>query len=806
MPKIEDKRWSQSVEQEIYETWVEEGLHRFVYQHGVHKGIVVFDTPPPYASGRIHVGQAAGYIHMDILSRYFRMKGYAVLLPFYSDRNGLPVEVLIEKQYGINPHEVSVTPEGREKFLELCRRHLDSVVEEQIKVLKKLGCLFDYWPNGTDSDEYRKLTQETFIKLYNNGLIYEAERPVNFCVRCKTALAEAEIEYIEEETYLYYIRFDIKGSDKYVVIATTRPELLKACKAVVYHPDDERYRWLEGLYVINPLYGNEIPIMTYREVDVNFGTGLVMLCSYGDQRDVKAFRDLRLEPEVIIDRNGRLTNAAGVLAGLDVASARAKAAEALEEKGYIVRKERIKHNLPVCWRCKTPVQIINSREWFLKQLEFKDKIKEIALNLNFIPDFHRRKLLEWIDSLSMDWPISRDRYYATEIPVWRCTKCGEVNVPKPGRYYKPWKEHAPLERCVKCGASRENLVGERKVFDTWFDSSITVLYVTAYSEKPWIFENAIKIRPQGYEIIRTWLYYSLLRVYQLTGRPAFDYVRVNGMGLDEKGEAMHKSKGNIVDPEPIVDKYGADAVRFWSATASKIGFDYRYSEQLVKTGSFFVTKLLNIARFISSFDRPGEPKKLRLLDELFIALLNEVLVKVDDGYRNLDVYEPANILYDFTWNYFASHYIEMVKGRAYNEKGRYSRVEQEAAWYTLHYILDRVLRALYPIMPYVTTFVYRKMYGKAIYRESFPEPEEGWLKINTKLIDIIKEVNSEIWSYKKKIGLKLKDRLETTVYVPVDLEGVLDEMIDLHNLDNVKLYTEPPFDAKAIGRYVYLSS
>ncbi|MEM1662390.1 MAG: valine--tRNA ligase [Desulfurococcaceae archaeon] len=800
---IVEKRWDRNLESAIFEKWIREGLHKFNYIEGLHRGIIVFDTPPPYASGKLHIGQAASYIHMDALARYFRLKNYAVLIPFYSDRNGLPVEILIEKQYGINPHEVSSTPEGRENFLKLCSKHLDSVLEDQIRVFKKLGCLFDYWMNGTDSEEYRKYTQASFIKLYRAGLIYEDYRPVNYCPRCRTALAEAEIEYVEEEGYLYYIRFDLVEKEKSVVVATTRPELLRACKALVYHPNDERYRGLEGLHAINPLYGYTIPIMMYHGVDPGFGTGIVMICSYGDQNDVRIFRELGLEPTVIIDRDGRLTSEAGELAGLDIKTARLKAVELLEKKGYLVNKVKIKHNVPVCWRCKTPVEIINCREWFLKQLDFRPEIIRIAENLRFIPEFHRVRLLEWINSLTMDWPISRDRYYATEIPVWRCRKCGEIHVPEPGRYYRTWAEPAPWNQCTKCGAPREYLEGEKKVFDTWFDSSITVLYVTRYFDNPELFEKAIKIRPQGYEIIRTWLYYSLLRVYQLTGKQAFDYVRINGMGLDEKGEAMHKSKGNIIDPEPVVEKYGADAVRFWSAIASRLGYDYRYSEQVIRTGSLFVTKLWNIARFASSFPVIDKDYVLREIDKQIIAYTNKVVKQVDEAYSKLDVYEPINTLYQFTWNVFASHYIELVKSRAYNEKNNYSVDEQRGAWYTIHYVLKRILLTLHPIMPFVTDHLYSKLYGVEIYREVFPEAEKEWLSIDTELLEVTMDINSEIWSYKKKNGLRLSDPIRQIVYLPSITKPVLDEIRDLHRIEKLEIYDDkPPENTLLIGKYV----
>ncbi len=807
-PSIEEKRWNIKYEMELYKQWEEKGLFKFVFDENDPRPIIAIDTPPPYASGKWHVGGAAHYAQIDMIARYFRMKGYNVLVPFYADRNGLPVEVQVEKKYGVNPHEISKTPEGREKFLSLCREFLDKAEAEIVNVWRRLGCSFDYWRNGTDSEEYRKITQATFIELFNRGLIYEAERPVNWCPRCRTTLADAELEHKQVMGYLYYIKFQIKETGEEVVVATTRPEMLKACKALVFNPEDKRYQHLKGKHAINPLYGHEMIITTYPEVDPEFGTGLVMVCSYGDQTDVKMFRDLCLEPEIIIGKDGRMLENTGPLAGLKVEEARLKAVELLKQKGLLVKAERIEHSVPVCWRCKTPIQIIHTREWFLKQLEFKPKLKEIAYKLDFKPEMHRKKLLDWIDAVTTDWPISRDRYYATEVPVWRCKRCGAVLVPEPGKYYRPWKDEPPWDKCPKCGAPKSELEGEKKVFDTWFDSSISVLYVTGYLRNKKLFKKAFNntLRPQGQDIIRTWLYYSLLRVYQLTGKPAFKWVRVTGMGLDEKGEAMHKSKGNVIDPDPFLEKYGADAFRYWAAASAKLGYDYRFSEQVLRTGLLFATKLWNIARFISSFPEPDDPGKLRPIDTATIAYLHKVLERIDKAYSNLDVYEPINEIYQFTWNYFASHYIELVKARAYNREGKYTEEEQKAAWYTLHYIFKRIIRALAPIMPFITDAIHQRLYGSIVHTERFPEPEKEWLEKDSSIAEKISEVNSAIWSYKKKNNIKFKEPLTKKVYLPELYKGVVEELKDLHHLVDVEFYKDkPPAGAIDIGGGVYLA-
>ncbi len=806
-PKLKSTRWDPTRELELIKKWEDEGLYLFEFSRDDPREIIAIDTPPPYASGKWHVGGAAHYAQIDMIARYFRMKGYNVLVPFYADRNGLPVEVQVEKSYGISAHEYAKTPEGRLKFLELCRAFLDKTEEELVNIWRRLGCSFNYWRSGTDSPEYRRITQATFIELFKKGLIYEAERPVNWCPRCKTTLADAELEYIEEDTYLYYIKFPLKNSREHLVVATTRPELLRSCKALAFNPKDERYKGLDGSIAINPLYGHDMPVLKHEIVDPGFGTGIVMICSYGDHADVTMFRDLNLEPLVVVDRDGKLTGEAGPLAGLSIKEARDRAVQLLEEKNLLVKKERVKHTIPVCWRCKTPIQIINAREWFLKQLEYRDSLLKLIEEMEFKPEFHKVKLVDWINSITTDWPISRDRFYATEVPVWRCKKCGATLTPEPGKYYQPWKDPPPWDKCPKCGAPSSELEGERKVFDTWFDSSISVLYVTGYLRNPDLFERAFRntIRPQGVDIIRTWLYYTVLRVYQLTGKPAFKWIRISGMGLDEKGEAMHKSKGNIIDPEPYIEKYGADAFRYWAAASAKLGYDYRFSEPMIKTGLLFATKLWNIARYISNFPEP-DSYELRPIDKATLAYLNRVLSSVDAGYRELDTYTPVNEIYQFTWNYLASHYIELTKSRAYNTTGKYTLGEQKATWYVLHYSLRGILRALAPIMPFVTDAIYRELYGKSVHKEAFPEPEEEYLEESPELALRVIEVNHAIWKYKKERGMKLSQPIERKVFLPIIVKPAHEELVDLHGLANTEYYEDkPPENTVEIGGGVYIS-
>lgn len=798
--KIKEKRWNIKYEEELLALWDKENVYEFKYEKG--KPIFSIDTPPPYASGSWHVGAAAHYAQIDMVARYFRMRGYAVYFPFGVDRNGLPVEVQVEKQIGKKAYEVP-----REEFIKLCSDFLDRVEKEIVYIVYRLGLSADlknYYK--TDSPEYRALTQATFIELWKRGLIYESEQPVIWCPGCKTTLAESEVEYIEKETYLNYIKFKVKETGKDIIVATTRPELLCTCAAIIFNPKDERYRSLEGKHAIVPIYKHEVPILAHPYANPEFGTGLVMLCSFGDQADVRLFRELKLKAKMAINPDGTLNEIAGPYKGLRVSEAREKIVEDLERQGYLVKRELIRHRVPVCWRSKDPIEFVPMKEFFLKQLEFKEELKKIIDKITFYPPKAKKMLLNWIDSLSIDWPISRRRVYGTEIPIWYCKKCGTPHLPEPGKYYRPWKDKPPFSKCHKCGSTE--FVGETRVFDTWMDSSISPLFILKYMRDDNFFKEAFPctLRPQGYDIIRTWLYYTLLRVYQLTGRPAFKYVRISGMGLDEKGEAMHKSKGNIVPPIPIIEKYGADALRFWAASEAKLGEDYRFSEAKIKSANLFLTKLWNIARFISRFPRVNDNEDFKLLplDLMVLGVLNDLIKEYHDSFSKLDPFIPANSIRYFTWNFFASHYIEAVKPRAYNTLGIYSEAEQKGAWFTLYKVLEIILKLLAPITPFITDAIWRRLFSQeSIHKQRLPEFNPDWDTEYKRLKDDFMNFNTAIWRYKKENGLALSSELNVTIFASPNLRPFEKDLKAMHKIRELR-FTHPPSNAIEIGHNVYI--
>ena len=769
-PKIQEKAWNPELELKILKQWEESHLYDFVPKDDN----FTIDTPPPYPSGRPwHIGAAAHYAQIDMIARTARMDGKNVFFPLGIDRNGLPVEFYTEKKHNIRMREME-----RGKFLDLCREALDDLEAEMIQIMKNLGLSADlenYY--RTDSEEYRALTQATFIELWNKGLIYVAKRPNNYDWVSGTTIADAEITYLDIPTKLVYMKFQIKNSDNTITIASTRPELLCACKTIIVNSEDERYADLVGKKVIVPVSNQEVEIKTHHSAQKEFGSGAVMVCSYGDHNDVTLFRELKLEEAIAIGLDGRMTEVAGEYSGLKLKQARTKIIEDLEKKGFVEKIEDVVHRTPISERSKNPIEIIPMEEYYLKQLDSVEKMKSLGSEINFHPPMHKQILMNWIESISIDWPISRRRFYGTEIPIWYCKSCSEPHVPEPGKYYKPWKEEAPFNKCRKCSSSE--FVGEERIFDTWMDSSISPLFVSKYTKDEDFFKKTYPatLRPQAKDIVRTWLYYTLLRCEQLTNQKPWSEAWIMGYGLDEKGMKMSKSKGNALDPLPIIQKMGADTFRFWSASEINHGYDFRCSEQKIESTKKFLSKLWNVSRFLSSFPII-DSATLTPTDKWILSELDRLISKCKKGYVEYNFFIPAIALREFTWNLFAAHYIEMVKSRAYGIG--FSEEEKNGAIYTLHKTLSAILKLLAPITPFITDYLWQTLYSKqSIHKELQVQQEspEDMTKFSKEII----EFNSNVWNEKKRKNLSLKDSV--SISIPENLIQFKKDLQSMHNLE-----------------------
>ena len=784
--KITEKTWSSDIEKRILESWERENIYETENNGVENNNYYVIDTPPPYPSGKPwHIGAAAHYSQIDMIARVARSNGFRVIFPIGIDRNGIPVEIYTEKKYKIRMRNMD-----RKKFLKLCQQTLDETEKEFIEILKSLGISANFKETfHTDSIEYRTLTQSTFIEMWKKGLIYLGDRPNNYCIDCGTTIADSEIAYIDMETKLVFIKFFLNESKDHIIIATTRPELLFACQAVIVNPEDERYKKIQGKNLDIPIFNRIVKIIQHPYADPNFGTGAVMVCSFGDLNDVQLFRELKLKEIKSINATGKTTEHAKQFSNLSPKQARTKIIEELTNQELVIKIETISHRTPICERSKTPIEIISLEDYYLKQIDFKAKLLEYSKKINFYPEMHRQILINWINSIAIDWPISRRRFYGTEIPIWYCKKCKFPQVPEAGKYYRPWEEEPPFDKCQNCNNKYE-FVGEERIFDTWMDSSITPLHITKFSKNDIFYNNAYPttIRPQGKDIIRTWLYYTLLRCIYLTGQLPWKNAWIMGYGVDDKGEKMSKSKGNVIDPLPIINKYGADTFRFWSASEANLGYDFRCSEQKIINSQKFLSKLWNIGRFISNFeliDEENKPQKLNTTDKWILAELDDISRKSINGYNELNFFVPSNTIREFTWNIFAAHYIELVKSRLYNES---DNEERKSALYTIHKCFKTILLLLEPICPFITYELWTKVYlnKKIIEEKRFPKTDNEFHEM-TLLTNKLIKFNSEIWNKKKetisattKKPLSLKDPIKSII--PNELELFSNDLIAMHNI------------------------
>ncbi|MGH1522370.1 MAG: class I tRNA ligase family protein, partial [Nitrosopumilus sp.] len=420
--------------------------------------------------------------------------------------------------------------------------------------------------------------------------------------------------------------------------------------------------------------------------------------------------------------------------------------------------------------------IIPMEEYYLKQKDSIEKIRELGTEITFYPEMHKQILMNWLDSISIDWPISRRRYYGTEIPIWYCKKCSEPHVPEAGKYYRPWKDESPIKKCLKCEG--EEFVGEERTFDTWMDSSVSPLFISKFQKDEEFFKKTYPaaIRPQAKDIVRTWLYYTLLRCEDLTGEKPWSEAWIMGYGLDEKGMKMSKSKGNALDPLPVIERLGADTFRFWSASEVNQGYDFRCSEQKMDSTRKFLSKLWNVSRFLSSFSTI-EFTNPTDTDKWILSELDKLIEECQKGYEKYNFFVPAIAIREFTWNLFAANYIEMVKARAYGIG--FSDAERDAAIYTLHKVLSTILKLLAPITPFITDHLWQKLYSdESIHKQMQAQSEncEDYTEYTKEIIGF----NSKVWNEKKSQGLSLKDSI--SIDIPEKLSVFSKDFASMHNL------------------------
>ena len=826
-PRLNEKRWSVDLEKKIqseHSADSEEYTKRYGFNPKSGKEIFVIDTPPPYPSGTWHIGAVAQYSMIDVIARSQRLLGKEVYFPWGVDRNGINIEFTVEKNT-----KRKMKTYDRAEFLELCKSTIEEFTQAMRNTARRVGLSCDFTREYlTDAPDYRSVTQSIFVELFKNGTIVEDLRPNIYDPVEGTTIADAEVERLSRKTKLVDVIWRLDDGTE-VVISTTRPELICACGVVVVHPDDKRYQHLVGQKIPLPLpvQGREkyVEIKTHPSVKSEFGSGVLMVCSFGDQNDVAVFRELGLTPFQAINLEGCMTELAAQWSGMTVIDARNSIIEYLSANNMVAKIEEREQEVPVSERGKNPVEIILLKEWYVRQTHIQDRMRELIEEIEFHPVRNRQFLLDWMDNISIDWPISRRRWYHTEIPIWYSENEEYVIVPPAGTYVQPWRENPPAGSRVLRRDSREdvgsfeamtetlgNITGEQKVFDTWMDSSNSNLFVSGYLNQPEIFDKAFPtaLRPQGKEIVRTWLYYTLLKSALLLDKPGFQHVWIDGLGMDPWGRKMSKSLGNGIDADSVLEcgaggrtgswkvkgpektvnlkanKIGSECFRLWKACEAQVGDDFHINPEEIEQKYFGVlTKLFNVARFASQFDVPNDldsiPDDLNIEDEWILYEFNAVMSEVKSAWNNLDIYTATQTLKTFGTGILPSHYLEMVKSRLYDG-------DVKAAW-TIHRIVRDFLSAFSPICPFFTHHISTTIYGtSAVEIDEFPDNILGqhFDQQRSELLmsksNALQAFNGEVWSTKKANGISLNQPI-SGIAIPENLAEFNNILTAMHSIE-----------------------
>ncbi len=781
------------VEEQIKQFWKREKIFKF--NPNIKKKIYSVDTPPPTVSGKMHIGHAFSYSQQDFVIRYKRMRGYNIFYPFGTDDNGLPTERLVEKEKGVKAKDLP-----REKFIKICMDYLKKELPKFIQDWKNIGvsCDFDLY-YSTINNHCRKISQRSFLDLYKKNRVYRQDAPVMWCPECQTGISQVEAKDKEVKSEFNYIKFKIlDGKEKDLIIATTRPELLPACVAVFYHPSDHRFKKLKGKMAKVPLFNFNVPIMEDKRVDIEKGTGIVMCCTFGDQTDMEWQRAYNLSIKEAITRDGVMTKLAGEYSGLKIKEARRKIIEDLEKSGLIVKKEKIKHFVNVHERCGTEIEFIKSKQWFVKYLDLREKMLSWGRKLDWYPIYMKHRYDNWVKGLQWDWLISRQRYFGIPFPVWYCKKCGkEIVAEEKDLPVDPLKDK-PKKKC-SCGSNE--FEPEKDVLDTWFTSSMTPrLAVELLDKKFWDKIFPMDLRPQAHDIITFWLFNTVVKSNLHYGKNPFKDVLVSGF-VTLKGEKMSKSKGNVVEPQIVLEKYGADALRYWTAS-SNLGEDIDYNEKDVITGKKFTTKLFNASRFIfmNLKDKVKRPNKIFEIDRLFLRKMNEVIENSTNSFEKYEYSKCKQETDNFFWHYFCDNYLELVKHRVYNG----SKEEKDSAFYTLYYSLLTILKLMAPITPFVTEALYQKYFRKnekekSIHITKWPKKFKiSQRKDDKEKLELLLEIISNVRKEKSKHNKSLKAEI-ILILNKADKEKLKDVLEDLKAVTNAHEIKEGKFKVEFVG-------
>ena len=719
MHELEGKFEPQTFEEGIYKNWNEKGY--FKPSDDKTKKPYTVVIPPPNITGKLHMGHALDETLQDILIRYKRMQGFNTLWVPGTDHASIATEAKIVeklKAEGITKEDL-----GRDGFLKRAWEWKEEYGGTILNQLKKLGCSCDWSRERFTMDEgLSNAVTEVFIDLYNKGLIYKGKRMINWCPYCNTSISDAEVEYEEEPTHLWYVKYPVKGEEgKFVIVATTRPETMLGDTGIAVHPDDERYKDLVGKTVILPIMNKEIPIIADEFVEKEFGTGAVKLTPAHDPNDYQAALKHNLEIIPVFDEEFKMNNLVPEYKGMDMYEAREKIVERLQKEGYLVKIEDYNHNVGKCYRCHHTIEPHISEQWFVKMEPLaKPAIEAVRTGkVEFVPERFDKIYYNWMENIQ-DWCISRQLWWGHRIPAYYCQECGEVIVSKE----EPHK-------CTKCGST--NLKQDEDTLDTWFSSALWPFSTLGWPEQTedykYFYPTSTLVT--GYDIIFFWVARMIFSALEHTGQVPFDKVFIHGIVRDSLGRKMSKSLGNGIDPLEIIAKYGTDALRFSLVLGISPGNDIRYMPEKLESASNFANKLWNASKFVlSNMPEDGSklaedklPANLCYEDKWILSKLNKLVKEVTNNLENFELGIATQKVYDFIWNEFCDWYIEMVKSRLYDE----NCTTKFAAQYTLNKVLKDSLKLLHPVMPFVTEKIYMQLYhnDESIMISKWPEYTES---------------------------------------------------------------------------------
>jgi len=724
----------------IYQSWCDEGLFTpTIDKTKPHYSIVI---PPPNITGQLHMGHALDNTLQDILIRYKRMKGFSTLWLPGTDHASIATEAKIVeamRKEGLTKEDL-----GREKFLERAWAWKEQYGGRIIEQLKKLGSSCDWSRERFTLDEgCSRAVREVFQRLYEKGLIYRGERIINWCPHCKTSISNAEVDYEEQKGHFWHIRYPLVGGGDYIEVATTRPETMLGDTAVAVNPNDERYKHLIGKYVLLPLVGRRIPIVADEHAKLDKGTGCVKITPAHDPNDFEVGRRCHLPMEVVLTEDAKITENYPRYAGMDRYEARKAIIEDLRAGGYLAEIEDLNHEVGTCYRCGTTIEPMISLQWFVRMEPLAKPAIEAVRDgrTKFIPERFDKNYFHWMEN-SQDWCISRQLWWGHRIPAYYCDACGETVVAGDG-----------CEVCPKCGG---HMTQDPDTLDTWFSSALWPFSTMGWPDET---EDLKYFYPTntlvtGYDIITFWVSRMIFSALEYTGQVPFDTVLIHGLVRDAQGRKMSKSLGNGIDPLEIIDKYGADALRFALATGNSPGNDMRFSDEKIEAARNFANKLWNAARFvmmnleIDAIELPAE-SDLALADKWILSKFADCVKSVTSNIDKYEIGVALSCLYDFIWDIYCDWYIELTKS-ALQDKGSARSV---AAQKVLAYVLRETLKLLHPFMPFITEEIYQGLLSHDLAGEegsimvsSFPEadsiPAFGEAAGFEKVIDAIRAIRT----------------------------------------------------------------